>query len=288
MDEILQIAIKTVAFILMTLVGTDCSVEGLRNSLKRPGLTAFVGFGQFLIVPLLMFVSCQTLGASAEVTAGLMLIACCPAGIISNTYCYLIRGNTPLSVNLTAVSNLAAIVLTPIALTAVYAMISSQLGELRFIPAGLMARELIMMMLLPLLLGASVRAKRPEWIARNQSQLRATAMISMVTLLLLVIGTGIKQIVTHLQEIALLTCLSTALLFLTGWLISLVFRLNTADRWAVLLELPCRNLAIAAIIGITVLDRPELVRFSAAFFILQAAMILTLFTAVGRRKERGL
>ncbi len=286
MDEILQIAIKTVTFILMTLVGTDCSVEGLRNSLKRPGLTAFVGFGQFLIVPLMMFLSCYTLGASAEVTAGLILIACCPAGIISNTYCYLIRGNTPLSVSLTAVSNLAAIGLTPIALTGIYALISRQLGDLPLIPAGLMARELIMMMFLPILLGAGVRAKWPEWITSRQQQLRAIALISTVALLVLIIGTGASEILKHLQEIALITCLSTALLFLVGWLTSLVFHLDRADRWAVLLEFPCRNLAIAAIIGVTVLHRPELVRFSAALFIIQAAIILMLFSVIRKGKER--
>lgn len=281
----IQFAIKVVVFILMILVGTDCTKEGLRNCLIRPGLTITVGLGQFFIVPAIMYVSCYTLGASPEVIAGLMLIACCPAGTISNTYCYLLKGNTSLSVSLTVASNFAAIVLTPIALIGVYGLIDGQSGGIQIIPTHLVVRELVLRMLLPILIGAGIRAQWPQWISAQHQYLRKIAMILTIALLALIIGSGMEEIFRHLTEIALITILCTALLLFTGWLISRLFHLCVADRLAVLLELPCRNLAFAAITGITILNRPELVRFSAALFIVQALMILILFMAINKRRE---
>lgn len=284
MDEIFQIAITITVFITMTLVGTDCTVNGLRMSLKRPGLVIAVGVFQFCIVPVLMHMSCRTLGASAEVTAGLILIACCPAGIISNTYCYLIQGNTSLSVSFTVIANLSAVILTPIALSGAYAVIGGHSVELQAISAGFVVRQLTVMVLLPMLIGAGIRAKQPRWIAGHQQYLRKIAMIPTVALLTLIFSSRFEEIVRHLHEIALITSLCTVLLFAAGWLISRMFHLSSTDRWAVLLELPCRNLSIAAVIGITILDRPELVGFSAAFFVLQAIMILTLFGVIIKRR----
>ena len=56
MGETLYFAMKEAVFALMTLVETDCTLKGLRDCRKRPWVTMNVGLGQFLIVPLLMFV----------------------------------------------------------------------------------------------------------------------------------------------------------------------------------------------------------------------------------------
>ena len=148
-----------------------------------------------------------------------MLIACCPAGAMSNTYCYLIRGNTSLSVRLTAASNVAATVLTPVSLAVVYGMLAGQGATIQFIPAGFVARELVFTMLLSIIIGAGLRAGLPAWVAGHQRLLRSTALISIAALLVLVIG-------------------------------------------------------------IAVLQRPEPIRFSAAFFIVQAAMIPSHITSM--------
>ena len=56
------------------------------------------------------------------------------------------------------------------------------------------------------------------------------------------------------------------------------------DCWGMLFEFPCRNLSVAAVVGITVLNRPELVHFAATFFLIQAVIFLALITAVLKQK----
>ena len=70
MEEILQILTKAVVFLLMTLLGIDCTREGIAHSLKRPGLAGTVVFGQFLIIPLVMCAACSMAGPRQRLPQG--------------------------------------------------------------------------------------------------------------------------------------------------------------------------------------------------------------------------
>ena len=285
MNEIFHIAITALVFILMILVGTDCTARELRESLKQPWLTTTVSLGQFIIVPALMYTCCFIVGLPAEVTAGLMLIACCPAGAISNTYSYLIGSNTALSVSLTIIASLAAFIATPLALLGVVKVINSHHMMIPVIPVVTMIRELGIMIILPVVIGLAIRAKLPRWISDNQRVFRKIAFATTAALVLLVIGSGPGAVFGHIIEIILITSIYTIVLAATGWLISLVFNIPAIDRWVLLFEFPCRNLAIAAVIGITVLNQPELVRFAAAFFVIQTTVFLVLIRAVNKQRK---
>ena len=66
----------------------------------------------------------------------------------------------------------------------------------------------------------------------------------------------------------------TGALILVAGAVAFGFGLESADRRAVFFELPCRNLAIAALIGMSVLNRPELVYMATAFFLIEAVLLL--------------
>jgi BASS family bile acid:Na+ symporter len=239
--ETFHIVIKVIAFATMTLVGTDCTLEELRDSLRRPRLMIMVGLGQFLVVPITMYGCSYLLGVFLVMTASLILVACCPAGAISNTYCYLMKCNTSLSVSLTTLSNLAAMVATPVTLSMAREMMRAQNSGLPLIPVMPILRELGVMMVVPLVIGAIIRTKVPARVLAHRRLLRRMALALVIALLVLIIGTGPKEVVRHLREIASVTVLFTAVLLALGWWMSLVFRLSANDRLGILFEFPCRN-----------------------------------------------
>jgi BASS family bile acid:Na+ symporter len=280
MPEMLDIFTRVTVFILMLVVGTDCTWSGLRDALRRPGLAAVVVLGQFAIVPAVMYGCCSVLGMPIAVTGSLMLMSCCPTGSISNTHCYLARGNSSLSVALTTLSCLVAVAATPVALSVVRGV--SDNSGVPLIPARPLVDELILMMVLPLLIGGAFRHYKPAWIGVHQRALRTGALVAVVALVTLIISTGPSEVVQRLQEIAAVAVLFTAILLAAVWLVSRVFHLSRDDRWAVLFEWPCRNLAIALVLGVNVLNRPDLARFAAALFVIQAVALLGLTYTIGR------
>ena len=72
---------------------------------------------QYTIMPLTAVALSSIMKLDPVLTAGMILVGTCPGGTASNVICYLARGNVALSITLTAISTLLAVILTP-ALTA--------------------------------------------------------------------------------------------------------------------------------------------------------------------------
>ena len=283
MTESLDIVTRVTVFFLMLVVGTDCTRSGLRDALRRPGLVSLVVLGQFAIAPVVMYGCCRLLGVPIEVTGSLLLMACCPTGSISNTHCYLAKGNSSLSVALTTLSCVVAVVATPLALGMTRGVLGGG-GGLPLIPARPLVNELIFMMVLPLLMGGVFRHYRPAWVTARQRALRIGTLLTVAILVTLIISTGPREVIQRLQQIVVVAFLFTVLLLAGAWLVSRVFRLSRDDCWAVLFEWPCRNLAIALVVGVNLLNRPDLGRYAAALFVIQATMLLGLTYTLGRRR----
>ncbi len=69
---------------------------------------------QFLIFPLISFLLVLILKPVPSIALGMILVAACPGGNISNFITHFSRGNDALSVSLTAIATLLAVVMTPL------------------------------------------------------------------------------------------------------------------------------------------------------------------------------
>ena len=74
-------------------------------------------FAQLVALPCLTLILCYLIAHMPSVALGMILIACCPGGNVSNMLVLLARGNAALSVSLTACSSVSAAFVTPIAIT---------------------------------------------------------------------------------------------------------------------------------------------------------------------------
>lgn len=103
--------------IIMLGMGMTIRSEDFVNVLKMPRwvLTGIVL--QYTVMPSLGWLMARIFGLPAYFAAGLIVVACCPGGTASNVVSYLARANVPLSVTMTSISTLLAIILTPLLCT---------------------------------------------------------------------------------------------------------------------------------------------------------------------------
>lgn len=116
----LQPAIFPLLGLVMLGMGMTLSARSFAALARRP---AVVGLGvalQFVTMPLIGWALARLLQLPPALAAGVVLVGACPGGVASNVVTYLARGDVALSVTLTALSTLAAVVLTP-TLTWLYA-----------------------------------------------------------------------------------------------------------------------------------------------------------------------
>ena len=289
MQELLRIAIEVVVFLLMLAVGLDCTASGFHQSATRSRLIVTVTLAQFLCIPVIALAVVSLLGLPPGLSAGLLLISACPSGTISNTYTFLARGNSTLSVTLTTLSCLAAFAATPTVLFLLDSLAGKELKGTLTLPWQPLAKQLLISMALPVAMGLALRHRFPKRIEPLLNAARSLSAALVLALVALIVLTNPSEMGRQLQQIWTPALVITGCLFLLAGVVAVGFRLPKADRIAVFFELPCRNLAIAALLGMSVLKRPELVYRATAFFLVEAMVLLLIagFLSVQLRRSSG-
>ena len=102
----------TIAFIMFG-VALEIKWQHFKDVIMKPK-SAIVGIiSQFILLPIVTFVLILVLNPTPAVALGMILVAACPGGNISNFMSAMARGNVALSVSLTAVATLVATFMTP-------------------------------------------------------------------------------------------------------------------------------------------------------------------------------
>ena len=116
MDSTSQMIMSGAIFGMMLAVALGLKPQDFLFIKKSPRLYMAGLLGQVLVLPVITIALCWLLSPHPSIALGMILIACCPGGNVSNILVLLSRGNTALSVSLTATSSLLAAFVTPSAI----------------------------------------------------------------------------------------------------------------------------------------------------------------------------
>jgi bile acid:Na+ symporter, BASS family len=109
------IAIINGAIGLMMLgVALELKVADFKRIITSPKAPMIGLFAQFILLPAFTFLLVMLIRPHPSIALGMILVAACPGGNLSNIITYLARGNCAVSISMTAVSTLAAIIMTPL------------------------------------------------------------------------------------------------------------------------------------------------------------------------------
>lgn len=124
-------------------MGTQMSIEDF-TGIRKSGRGVLIGLlGHFTIMPIMGFLIAKTFGFEPEIAAGIILIGSCSSGLASNVMTYIAKGNLVLSVTVTAMSTLAAPIMTPFLMK----IFAGTMVEVHFLN---MMMEIIKIVLVPL------------------------------------------------------------------------------------------------------------------------------------------
>lgn len=153
----LRWAIVPLLAVIMFGMGLTLELDDFRRVARRP---LVIGLGtalQFIVMPLAAFVIGSVLGLEPMLLAGFVLLGASPGGTASNVICYLARGDVALSVTLTSISTLLAVVLTP-ALTWLY------VGQAVDVDVWAMLFSVLKIVVAPVALGVAINTFAGRWV----------------------------------------------------------------------------------------------------------------------------
>jgi bile acid:Na+ symporter, BASS family len=253
----------TIAFIMFG-VALGIKFSHFVNVFKDPR-SVIVGFlSQFVLLPALTFLVVVAFKNYITPTVGLgmILVAACPGGNVSNFMSSLSKGNAALSVSLTAIATMGAVVLTPLNFaiyggwfTKIYhnADASGMLRPLEIDPVE-MFKAVLILLGIPLLLGMSFNKKFPTAANKIIKPMQILSIILFLGMIVVMFRNNYDFFLKHIKFIFIIVLIHNGLAFLTGWGISTITRRPKFDRRAITIETGIQNSGL----GLVLLFNPKI------------------------------
>ncbi len=235
--------LNAVLAVIMFGVALNLTVTDFGRVVRMPRAFVVGLLGQFLLLPAATYALVLALNPPPSIALGMLLVAACPGGTISNFLTALAGGNAALSVSMSAVSSLAAIVMTPLNL-AFWATRYPPTAELLTTVAlrpGQVVGVVVLVLALPLALGVALRHQRPGLAARLHPPFRLASILFFLGFVALALHANWDYFLAFFATVATLVVAHNVLAFAVGFATATLARLPDADRRAVTMELGIQN-----------------------------------------------
>jgi bile acid:Na+ symporter, BASS family len=239
---------------IMFGVALEIRIQNFRDIMKYPK-SAMLGIGsQFIILPALTFMLVILLNPPASVAMGMILIAACPGGNISNFISSLSKANVALSVSLTAVATLSATLMTPLNFAlwgGMYVRYSARAMHLN-IPIEIdflqMAQTVFILLGIPLLLGMYVGNRWPQFTKKYIKRIKIASVVLYLSFIFGALYANLEYFAGSILPIGILVFLLNVQTLSSGYIVGLIGRVSRPDRRTLSIETGIQNSGLALIL----------------------------------------
>ncbi|MCM2311955.1 MAG: bile acid:sodium symporter family protein [Steroidobacteraceae bacterium] len=244
------VALNFVLAFVMFGVALDMKWSDFRGITAAPRAVLIGMASQFLLLPAAAWALTMLLRPQPSIALGLILVACCPGGNISNFFTHFARGNTALSVTMTACSTVGALFFTPFN-TALWGSLNPAtaaiLNEIAIDPVEMFVAVAILLVV-PAIAGISVARHFPGFAARARKPFRFLSLAVFAAFVVLALAANWDYFLHYTQRVVVAVFLLNALGFVLGYLAAGALGLPQADRRAVSIETGIQNSGLGLIL----------------------------------------
>ncbi len=282
--DISSIALILVLALIMLGMGLSLTVEDFRRVLKYP-LGIITGLlNQMVFLPILGLAIANLLSLSPELSVGIMLLAACPGGTSSNIITHLAKGDSALSVSLTAVSSLISIFTIP--LIVAFSINNFMAADQQVaVDKLLMVGQLLVIVIIPVSVGMSIRAFRPKFAGLMDKPVRRLSTIMLILITAALVYKDRTNVIPYFQQAGLAAILLNFISLGLGFLTAQLVKLNRAQSICVAIESGIQNSGLAITLAVVSLQN---VAFSITPGVYTLIMYFTGFIVIffGQRANR--
>ncbi len=250
LDPAGQAGVALALMLVMFGVALGLRVDDFRILADKPRVFFGGVIAQIVVLPLVTFGLVHLLAPPPSIALGMIVVACCPGGSVSNLLTHLSRGEVAVSVALTATSSMLAALLTPASTlfwAQAYTPTAELLKSLEVSPL-LFIGQTTLLLAIPLAAGMIVAAKKPRIAERIRK--RATLVGALVLVATIIYGVIYFYPVLWpaVGLLAGITVLHNSAAFLTGATAGWLLSRQSAVRRALTFEVGIQNSGLALII----------------------------------------
>ncbi len=242
-DSTGQLVLGLVLALIMFGVALELHLDQFVAVFKRP-LAPLSGLAaQLIALPAVTWAITMLIKPQPSVALGMIVVAACPGGNLSNLITHMAKGNTALSVSMTGVSSILAIVTTPLNIlfwASLNPETASLLREVSIEPVSFLGST-VLLLGLPMAAGMLTLRFRPAWAARLRRPFQILSMAFLVVFIVAATLANGRHFTAFLSQILPLVVLHNTIAVLIGWLAAKIWRLDEADTRAMTIEVSMHN-----------------------------------------------
>jgi len=258
-----NVALNFVLALIMFGIALGMKIEHFKALLKDPKPIGVGIFCQFLFLPFITFIIVIIFNKviTPTVAMGMILVAACPGGNISNFMTSLSKGNTELSVTLTAISTMFAILMTPLNFRiwgGFYVnFINNRAGSMLqplVIEYSQMFETVVIILGIPIILGLLFAVYLPKLAFKMQKVFRFISILFFVALVGIMFSNNWELFVKHIKYIFIIVLIHNATALLSGYGIAFLLKQPDRNRRTLTIETGIQNSGL----GLVLLLNPKI------------------------------
>ena len=241
----------SLAFIMFG-VALGIETKNFRELVRNPKSVATGVFSQFIVLPALTFLLVWFLRPVQGLALGMILVAACPGGNVSNFFSALSKGNVALSITLTAIATVLATFMTPLN----FELWSNlYLGDKLTVEVKMEAFKMVKMvfflLVVPLVAGILFTRKFPVFSKKISLPLRIISFIILIGFIVVAFLKNMELFTKYYHYIIWLVLLHNALALASGYAISKLFGNAEQDNRTISIETGIQNSGLGLVIIFT-------------------------------------
>ncbi|MBT8286783.1 MAG: bile acid:sodium symporter family protein [Bacteroidia bacterium] len=251
-QTILNITLATFMFV----VALGIRIGDFKNLLRRPKLILIGILSQFILLPLLTFLLVRVFEPQPSIALGMILVAACPGGNVSNFLCHLAKGNSALSVSLTAFATFMAMFMTPLNFQLYGSLYEPTAEILRTVSVDpLKLVNLVLIILgIPLILGMWLRSANSLLAAKISKILKPISVIAFISIIVVAFANNFEVFEAFISKVIGIGIFHNLLAIGLGYTVALFFKLEFRERKTLAIETGIQNAGLGIILVFAFFD----------------------------------
>ena len=229
--------------IIMLAMGLTLNAADFKKVLKS---SKAVGVGvllQFLVMPIAAFGVAMIFGFDTELTVGMLLVGSVAGGTSSNVMCYLAKGDTALSISMTAISTLLGVLLTPL-------LVSLMIGKSVDVPVAGMLISLFKIVLLPVAAGVLINTFFSKFVRKAEPIFPYISMFAIVLIIAIVVALSSSKLVEVGLIVAAAVILHNSIGLVLGYWVTYLLGFDAKICRTIAFEVGLQNSGLAAALAV--------------------------------------
>jgi len=242
-----QIVLSLILGTMIFGLALDIHPRDFLHVFKKPKAPIAGLIAQFLLLPATTLLVTLMVNLDPAIELGMILVACCPGGAISNFITLLAKGNVALSLSITALASLLAIVLLPLNFS-FWSSLNPQTSAYLHavdVDAKSIFFMLIFVLAIPLLLGQLTRRLLPFAADFIHKILKPLSVIMLFGFIVIAVGQNVEEFLSNFWVLFTIVVLHNALAFFLGYIAARIGKLDGPDTRAVSIEVGLQNSSLA-------------------------------------------